>query len=204
MMTSVPRWIGLPVAAVVMVAGTLVVQATHGGGTYEPLRPADACVERPVTSRATGIDALTERLVLMGLADAACTLGVGREELTLRLARTGDPTDAQVAALRSGLHSAVRQMKAAGSLPRASDLVDEVLDGADLNGFVKRLIRALPDSLVDQALQTDDVLDRTIDDLDLRAILADLDDSSSLDAQIEPVVRRAVEDSLKARLRDLV
>jgi hypothetical protein len=202
--TPVPRWLGLPAAAVAMVAGTLVVQATHGGGTYEPLRPVDACVERPVTSRATGIDALTERLVLIGLADAACTLGVGREELTLRLARSDGPTQAQVDALRSGLRSAVRQMKADGSLPPASELVDEVLDDAHLNGLVKRLIRALPDSLVDTALQTDDVLDRTIDHLDLRAILTDLDDSSSLDAQIEPVVRQAVEDSLKARLRDLV
>jgi hypothetical protein len=202
--TSFPRWSVLPVAAVAMVVGTLVVQVTHGGGTYEPLRPADACVEHPVTSRADGIDALTEQLVLIGLADAACTLGLGREELTLQLARSGDPTDAQVDALRAGLRSAVRQMKADGSLPRASELVDEVLDQADLNGVVKRLVRALPDSLVDQALKTDDVLDRTIADLDLRAVLADLDDSRSLDAQIEPVVTQAVEDSLKARLRDLV
>ena len=203
-MSAVPRWIGLPVAAVAMVAGTLTVQATHGGGSYEPLRPTAACVERPVTSRASGIEGLTERLVLIGLADAACTLGLGREELTLQLARSDDPTDAQVAALRRGLRSAVRQMKADGTLPRASELVDEVLDEADLNGFVKRLIRALPASLVDQALKTDDVLYRTIDDLDLREVLENLDDSSSLAAQVEPVVTQAVEDSLKARLRDLV
>ena len=203
-MSAVARWIGLPVAAVAMVAGTLTVQATHGGGSYEPLRPPAACVERPVTSRASGIEGLTERLVLIGLADAACTLGVGREELTLQLARSGDPTDAEVDALRRGLRSAVRQMKADGTLPRASDLVDDVIDQADLNGFVKRLIRALPASLVDKALKTDDVLYRTIDDLDLRKVLTDLDDSSSLDAQVEPVVTQAVKDSLKARLRDLV
>jgi hypothetical protein len=227
--SAVARWIGLPVAAVAMVAGTLTVQATHGGGSYEPLRPPAACVERPVTSRASGIEGLTERLVLIGLADAACTLGVGgiarscqlqrqllatdaevdtlgvgREELTLQLARSGDPTDAEVDALRRGLRSAVRQMKADGTLPRASDLVDDVIDQADLNGFVKRLIRALPASLIDKALKTDDVLYRTIDDLDLRKVLTDLDDSSSLDAQVEPVVTQAVKDSLKARLRDLV
>ncbi|MET0820785.1 MAG: hypothetical protein ABWY58_07455 [Aeromicrobium sp.] len=203
-MSAVPRWIGLPVAAVAMVAGTLTVQVTHGGGSYEPLRPAAACAERPATSRASGIEGLTERLVLIGLADAACTLGVGREELTLQLARSGDPTDAQVDALRRGLRSAVRQMKADGTLPRASELVDEVIDEADLNGLVKRLIRALPASLVDKALKTDDVLYRTIDDLDLREVLENLDDSSSLDAQVEPVVTQAVKDSLKARLRDLV
>lgn len=203
-MSTVPRWIGLPLAAVAMVAATLTVQATHGGGSYEPLRPASACVERPVTSRASGIEGLTERLVLIGLADAACTLGLGREELTLQLARSGDPTDAQVDALRRGLRSAVRQMKDDGTLPRASALVDEVIDEADLNGLVKRLIRALPASLVDKALRTDDVLYRTIDDLDLREVLANLDDSSSLDAQVEPAVTQAVKDSLKARLRDLV
>lgn len=203
-MTAVPRWVGLPAAAVAMVGATLTVQASHGGGSYEPLRPASACVERPVTSRASGIEGLTERIVLIGLADAACTLGVGREELALQLAREREPTDAQVDALRRGLRSAVRQMKADGSLPKASELVDEVLDEADLNGFVKRLIRALPDAAIDTALETDDVLDRTIADLDLREVLTDLDDSSSLDAQVEPVVTQAVKDSLRARLRDLV
>lgn len=203
-MSAVPRWLGLPVAAIAMVAATLTVQATHGGGSYEPLRPTAACLERPVTSRASGIEGLAERLVLIGLADAACTLGVGREELTLQLARQDEPTDAQVEALRDGLRSAVRQMKGDGTLPKASQLVDEVLDEADLNGLVERLIRALPASVIDRALTTDDVLDRTIDDLDLREVLANLDDTSSLDAQVEPVVTQAVKDSLKARLRDLV
>ena len=33
-----------------------------------------------------------------------------------------------------------------GSLPPASELVDEALDNADLNGFLEAAIRALPDS----------------------------------------------------------
>ena len=95
-------------------------------------------------------------------------------------------------------------MKADGSLPPASDLVDEALESADLNDFVKTLIRALPDSVVDAALKTDDILTRTIDDLDLREVLANLDDQNDLNQQVEAAVTQAVKDSLADRLRDLL
>lgn len=203
-MSSVPRWIGLPIAAVVLVVGVIGVQVTNGGGRYEPLRPTDACTERPVTSQAEGIDGLTERLVLIGLADAACTLGVSREQLTLDIAQDGGRTTAEIDALRGGLQSAVRQMKADGSLPRASELLDEVLDEANLNGLLERAIRALPDSVIDGALKTDDVLERAVDDLDLRTLLANLDDQGDLEKQVEVAVTEAVKDSLEARLRDLL
>jgi hypothetical protein len=203
-MSTLSRWVGLPVAALVAVAALIGVQLANGGGTYEPLRPADACVERTVTSQATGIDGLTERLVLLGIADAACRFGVSREALTLELAQTGDPTDREVDAVRRGLLSAVRQMKADGSLPPASDLVDEALATADLNGLLKRAIGLLPDAVIDSALKTDDVLVRAINDLDLRALLSDLDDQRGLEQQVEAAVTQAVKDSLTARLRDLL
>ena len=95
-------------------------------------------------------------------------------------------------------------MKDDGSLPPASDLVDEALESADLNGFLKAAIRALPDSVIDAALKTDDVLIRTINDLDLRALLANLDDQDDLNQQVEAAVTQAVKDSLAARLRDLL
>ncbi len=198
------RRLGLPVVAVVLVSGVIGVQVANGGGRYEPLRPPDACVERPVTSQVDGIDGLTERLVLIGVAGAACTLGISREQLTLDIARGDDPTGAQVEALRRGLLAAVRQMKADGSLPPASDLLDEALDSANLNGLLERAIRALPDSVVDGALKTDDVLVRAIDDLDVRALLSDLDDQDDLERQVTAAVTTAVEDSLKTRLRDLL
>ncbi|NRQ51469.1 hypothetical protein [Aeromicrobium stalagmiti] len=211
-MSGLQRWIGLPVAAVVLVVGVVGVQLVNGGGTYEPLKPADPCVERTVTSRAAGIDALTERLVLLGVNNAACTLGVSREALTLELAQSGGQSsgqsgarsDARIDALRQGLLTAVDQMKADGSLPRASDLVDEALDSADLNGLLERAIRALPDSLIDSALKTDDVLQRAIDDLDLRELLGNVDDQDDLQQQVEVAVTQAVKDSLAARLRDLL
>ncbi|MET0928098.1 MAG: hypothetical protein ABWX74_01195, partial [Aeromicrobium sp.] len=176
----------------------------HGGGTYEPLRPADACVERTVTSQSDGIEGLTERLVLLGVDDAACTLGVSREALTLELAQSSDRTDAEIDALRGGLHAAVRRMKDDGTLPQASELVDEALDSANLNGLLERAIRALPDSVIDKALTTDDVLDRAIDDLDLRDLLTDLDDQDDLEQQVESAVTQAVKDSLEDRLRNLL
>ncbi|HEY2880181.1 hypothetical protein [Nocardioides sp.] len=203
-MTGGSRVMLLPVFALVLVSGVLGIQLAHGGGSFAPLRPADPCAVRDVTSQVGGIDGLTERLVLLGLDGAACRLHVSREALTLELAQAGTPSDADIEALRAGLLSAVQRMKAADTLPRASDLVDEALDSTDLNSFVKAAIRALPDSVVDTALKTDDVLTRTIDDLDLRTLLANVDDEQSLTQQLDAAVTQAVKDSLTARLRDLL
>ena len=158
----------LPVVALALVSGLLAVQLSHGGGRFEPLESADPCVARTVTSQSEGIEGLSERLVLLGLDGAACRLGLSREALTLELAQPGPRSDAEIEALHQGLLDAVQRMKDDGSLPPASDLVDEALDATDLNGFLKAAIRALPDSVVNAALKTDDILTRTIDDLDLR------------------------------------
>lgn len=198
------RWIGLPVAAVVLVCAVLAVQLANGGGQFEPLKAADPCQERTVTSQSDGIEGLTERLVLLGIDGAACQLGVSREALTLKIAQSDSPTDAEIAALRAGLLSAVDRMKKDGTLPPASDLVDEALATADLNGFVKSAIKALPDSLINSALKTDDVLSRAIEDLDLRAVLASLNDQADLNQQVEEAVTQAVKDSLEERLRNLL
>jgi len=202
--TGTARLVGLPAVALVLVSGVLGVQLANGGGTFEPLRSADPCVARHVTSKATGMDALTERLVLLGLDGAACRLHVSREALTLELAQPGPRTDAEVDALRAGLLAAVQRMKDDGTLPPASDLVDEALDNADLNGFLEAAIRALPDSVVNAAVKVDDVLTRTIRDLDLRTVLSELDDQHDLNQQINAAVTRAVKASLVARLRDLL
>lgn len=202
-MTGGWRMVGLPVLALVLVCGVLGVQVAHGGGEFEPLRPADPCVARTVTSQAGGLDGLTERLVLIGIDEAACTLGVSREALTLELAQPGPRTDEEIEALRGGLLSAVGRMQEDGSLPPASELVDEALDNADLDDFLKSVIRALPASVIDAAVKTDDVLVRAIDELDLRTLLANLDDQDDLDEQVNAAVTQAVKDSLLARLRDL-
>lgn len=203
-MTGLSRLVGLPALAIVLVSAVLGVQVAYGGGSFEPLEPADPCAARTVTSRADGIDGLTERLVLLGIDGAACRLGVSREALTLELAQPGTRTDAEIAALHDGLLDAVRRMEEDGTLPPASDLVDDALDNADLNPLLEAAIRALPDSVVDAALKTDDILTRAIDDIDLPTLLANLDDRETLDHQVEAAVTQAVEESLAARLEGLL
>ncbi|SDD60573.1 hypothetical protein [Nocardioides lianchengensis] len=203
-MSAAARALGLPVAAAVLVAGVIGVQLAGGGGSFEPLRTVDPCVERTVTSRSDGIEGLTERLVLLGVDGAACRLSVSREALTLELGQGGERSDAEIEALRDGLRDAVRRLDEEGTLPPASELVGEALDSADLNRFLKAAIRALPDSVVNAALKTDDVLLRTVDDLDLRELLGNLEDQGDLNAQLETAVTQAVKDSLADRVRDLV
>ena len=198
------RAVVLPVIAAALVGGVLGVQVANGGGDFVPARAANPCAERTVTTVSTGIEGLSERLVLLGLDGAACRLGVTREALVLELAQSREPTEAEVAALRAGLLAAVDRMKAQGTLPPASDLADEALGNAGLPGFVKTLIRALPDSLINGALKTDDVLRRTIKGLDLRSLLGRLRDPDELTRQMNAAVTKAVKASLVARLRDLL
>jgi hypothetical protein len=194
----------LPAVAIVLVSGVLGFQVANGGGQFTPLRTADPCAVRTVNSVSTGIEGLAERLVIFGLDGAACRLHVSREALALDLARQGTPTDAQINALRAGLLEGVDRMKANGTLPPASDLADEAVDQSHLNRFVKAGIRLLPDSLIDAALKTDDVLRRAINDLDVRTLLANLDNPDDLTRQVNAAVTQAVKDSLVARLRGLL
>ncbi len=194
----------LPAVAAVLVSAVLGIQLANGGGKSAPSPTANPCAVRTVNSVSTGIEALAERLVILGLDGAACQLHVSREALTLQLAEQGTATDAQINALRAGLLRAVDLMKANGTLPPASDLVNEALDESNLNGFIKAAIRLLPDSVINGALKTDDVLRRAINDLDLRALLANLKNPDDLTHQIKAAVTKAVEDSLIARLRSLL
>jgi hypothetical protein len=182
----------LPALAVVLVSAVLAVQLVNGGGRYSPLRPASSCVARSVSSVATGIDGLTEQLVLTGLDAAACQIGVSREAFALQLAQPGTHTDAQINALRTGLLTAVDTLKADGKLPRASQLAREAVDASNLSSFRKAAIRAIPDALIDRTLTTDDVLRRTINDLDLRALLANLGNRHDLTTQVDTAVMKAV------------
>lgn len=191
------RAAALPALAAALVSGVLAVQLANGGGHYSPLRPANSCVAQPAGSVSTGIDGLTEELVLTGLDAAACRLGVSREAFALQLAQAGTHTDAQIDALRTGLLTAVDTLKAAGKLPRASQLVREAVAGSNLGGFRKAAIGAIPDALIDGALTTDDVLRRTINDLDLRALLANLSNRQAMTAQVDTAVTKAVMDRLK-------
>lgn len=186
------RAAALPALAAVLVSGVLAVQLANGGGHYGLLRPADSCVSQPVNSVSTGIDRLTDELVLTGLAAAACQLGVSREAFALQLSQPGPHTDVQINALRTGLLTAVDILKADGKLPPASQLARQAIDASNLSGFRKTAIRAIPDVLIDKALTTDDILRRTINDLDLRTLLANLGDRHAMTTQVDSAVMQAV------------
>ncbi len=199
------RALVLPALAVALVSGVLGVQAANGGGDFVPARTEDPCVPRQVTAASTtSIDALGELLVLYGLDGAACRLRQSRESLVLEFALPGARTDAQIEALRGGLLDAVERMKAADQLPAAADLAEEALAEADLNALLKRALQALPDGVINGVLPTDDVLRRAINDLDLRALLADLADPAKLQDRITAAVTEAVKDSLVARLKSVL
>lgn len=198
------RAIALPLAAILAALAVLGVQRAAGGGDFLPARAADPCAARSLPSASTGVEAIGEQLVLLGLDGAACRLGTSREALTLELAQPGPHTDEQVDALRAGLVDAADRMAGEGDLPKASALVDDALDGSDLPSLAKIAIRALPDALIDSMLKTDDVLRRAIQDLDLRALLGNLDDPDALTGQITGALTRAVRDALIDRLRALL
>lgn len=190
------RAVLLPVVAAGLIGGVLGTQVAHGGGDFVPVRAADPCLPRAIPQVSTGLDGLAEQLVLVGLDRAACRLDVSREALVFTLGSGGEHTEAVVDAVRAGLRDAVDQLDREGKLPKVSSLTDEILDGVQLNSLVERAIRALPDSLVDNRLPTDELLRRTIDELDIRALLAELTDPSQVQMMITDAVKRAAVDLL--------
>jgi hypothetical protein len=191
----------LPLLAVVLVAIVLGVQVQAGGGDYVPRRLADPCDARAIPPIPPRLEPLTERIVLLGLDRAACRLGVPRERLVLSLAdrRALDPDVAP--ALKAGLRDAVDRLERERRLPKASQLLPEVLDQADLPGLVKTIIAQIPDRTVDNALPTGPVLRRAVDELDVARLLHELDDPDRLESAIQSAVLRAVRDELVERLR---
>lgn len=190
----------LPLGAAALVAVVLGGQVAAGGWDLGPGHPVNPCRARSVAVVSSGLEALGERLVLLALDGAACRLHMTREALVLRLADPGVRTDAEVDAVRDGLRVAVDRMAAAGTLPRASALLDDVLADSNLPGLAKAAIRALPDSVIDNRLPTADVLRRAIDDLDVRALLEHVTDPNEVQTLVIAAVRKAVKEQLLAGL----
>jgi hypothetical protein len=93
-------------AAIALVAAELVV-----ADRQTPVRVAGPCGVHALYPT-SGVDGTTQRIVLDGLARAACRLGVTREQLVLSLAPTSgehlrQPTPRVERALRRGLTDAI-------------------------------------------------------------------------------------------------
>lgn len=195
------KTLSLPLVAVLLVAGVLGVQIASGGGDYVPRRSADPCQPRPVPPIPARLEPLAERIVLLGLDGAACRRGISRERLVLSLAETRSPNAATAAALKAGLRDAVNRLDREQRLPKVSQLLPELLDESDLPGIVKALIKAIPDGTVDRLLPTAPLLRRSIDKLDVRQLIRELDDPHKLDAAIRSAVTQAARDEALDRLR---
>jgi hypothetical protein len=76
------RGAALIAVAVMLSAGLFGVQLAAGGADFVPQRPADPCQDRERTGT-DDLEALAETVVLTGLDEAACDLGVSRERLLL-------------------------------------------------------------------------------------------------------------------------
>ena len=195
------RGLALPLIAVLLVAAVLGVQVAAGGGDYVPRRPADPCTARanpPIPAR---LEPVAERIVLLGLDNAACRLGISRERLVLALADTRSLDPDARGALKAGLRDAVDRLDREGRLPRVSQLLPEALDQADLPGIVKTVIDAIPDRLVDTALPTGPLLRRTISELDVDRLIRELDDPRQLKSAIRSAILQAALHQILDRLR---
>ena len=209
------RAIALPLAALVVVAVLLGAYAAAGGTDYAEVQArTDPCRDRPAAGRPVPprIEPLTERVVLLGLDEAACRLRVSRERLVLALpvardrralaAELGISEAELAAALKAGLGRAVVRLDRAGRLPRASALLPDLLAELDLPGPAESLIEAIPDDTVASLAPTGPILRRAVRDLDVQALLADLDRSDRVEDQIRDAVAEAAQDEIRARLLD--
>jgi hypothetical protein len=194
------RRLGLPLIAVVLVAGVLGVQVAAGGGRYVPLRPANPCTPRPVAPIPAQLEPLAEQIVLLGLDSAACRLGVSRERLVLALAQTRSPDPRQSAALKAGLVDAVDRLERHGRLPKVSQLLPQALGQANISGLVKTIIEAIPDPIIDNLLPTAPLLRRTVDELDINRLLHELSDPSRVNSALQSAILQAAERQILNRV----
>jgi hypothetical protein len=195
------RGLALPLIAVLLVAAVLGVQVAAGGGDYVPRRPADPCTRRAVPLIPARLEPLAERIVLLGLDNAACRLGSSRERLVLALADTRSLDPDAPAALKAGLRDAVDRLDREGRLPKVSQLLPEALDQADLPGIVKTVIGAIPDGVIDTALPTGPLLRRTISELDVDRLIRELHDPHQLESAVRSAILQAALHQILDRLR---
>ena len=194
------RRLALPLIAVVLVAAVLGVQVAAGGGHYAPLRPANPCTPRPASPIPAQLEPLAEQIVLLGLDNAACRLGISRERLVLALAETRSLNSRESAALKAGLVDAVDLLDRQGRLPKVSQLLPQALGQANLPGVVKTIIEAIPDPVVDNLLPTAPLLRRAINDLDINRVLHELGDPRQLNSVLQSAILQAAQRQILDRL----
>ena len=122
------------------------------------------------------------------------------EDARAELAReTGTDDRGPARAIEDGLRAGVDRLEKTGQLPKASALLPSV---ADQLGISERLLDLIPDSMVDDLLPTADVLRSSLDNIDVNAILAGLDDRKSLESMLRDALVQGAIDELKRSIKD--
>ncbi len=204
----------LPLLAVLASGALIGGYIAAGGADYGPTVAADPCKPRPLGARAPGIDAVAEQLVVVGVQNAACDLGVTREELVLALPSAADRRAlAQrqgldeadlVRALRKGLGDAIGRLDRERRLPPASQLLDSYVGRLGLPGVAEALIRRIPDGIVDGLLPTGDVLRTAIGRIDVEDLLGQIDDPRALETKLRKTITDAAVAQARKKLLDKV
>jgi hypothetical protein len=202
------RGAALIAVAVMLSAGLFGVQLAVGGADFVPQRPADPCQDRGRTGT-DDLEALAETVVLTGLDEAACDLGVSRERLLLAVPSKKDRAElAQQAhtdqrgiagALKNGLRAGIDRLEERDQLPKASKLLPSV---ADLLGLPENVVDIIPESVVDELPPTADLLRWSLDKIDFNAVLADLDGHKSLESALLDAFLQGAIDEAKAPITD--
>ena len=200
------RGLALVAAAVLLSAGLLGVQLARGGSDFIPQRAADPCKDRGRTAQ-PDLESLAELVVLTGVDEAACKLGVSRERLLLALltqaereqlaAEIGTDERAVVQALRDGLTAGVDRLDRTGRLPTTAQLLPSA---AEQLGISQSLVQLIPPGLLSALPSTGDVLRRSLAKVDVDAVLAELENGGS----IESIIRDAVVQGARDAVRDAI
>lgn len=202
-----PRALALPAAALVAVLAVLGLQLAFGGGDFVPTAQADPCAEPALPAASTDLDQVTQSILVGGVQDAACGLGIPREELLLALPsaearaqlarRTGKTETELLAAVKQGMLDTTTRLDRAGRLPKASTLAKTNAAELGLTGLAAQAAEALPADMIDQFLPTGAVVTRAIESIDLAELLA----NASGPDDWEPAIRAAVREAAIAEVR---
>lgn len=202
----------LPLVALAAALALVGTYVSAGGADFVPNEAADPCRAQPLAAPTKDLDQLAQQVVLLGVQNAACALGVSRERLLLalpserdRLAlarKSGRDERGLELVLKGGLGAAVNRLDRARRLPKASDLRDAYAGDLGLPGIAEEAVRRIPDGIVDGLLPTGPVLRRALAKIDVGEVLRNLDDTGALQQQLEGKIRQAALDEAKARLTD--
>lgn len=202
------RGLTLIAAALILSAALLAFQLVSGGADFVPARSADPCEDRDRAVKAD-LESVGEAVVLTGIDAAACELGVTRERLLLALpypeeraalAREAGTDEAGLArAIHDGLRTGVDRLEDNDQLPTASALLPSI---GDQLGIPQNLVDLVPDGVVDELVPTADVLRWAVDQIDVGAVLADLDDPDALEATLRDALVQGAVDEVRERIEE--